>query len=149
MLDYRVPGDWSGNLMGLPLPGAWGISMVGYFGSGLPYSMTDASSHRQGECNENRLPASYSVDMRLNKDFAVGAAGRLLTWFVEVDNLFNRRNVLNVYSRTGLPDDDANVIGAGLALDEEEVAHYDRLYDYDPLNFSPPRTVRTGLEFSF
>ena len=25
----------------------------------------------------------------------------------------------------------------------------DDLYDNDPLNFSPPRTIRTGLEFNF
>jgi len=152
VLDYRVPANWSGNLLGLNLPGAWGISMVGYFGSGLPYTKTDASGNRLGERNENRLPASYSVDMRFNKDFAISSGGNQLTWFVEVDNLFNRRNVLDVYSRTGLPDDDANMFqGFALGTEEEQeaAARYDRLYDHDPLNFSPPRTVRTGLEFSF
>jgi len=148
VLDYRVPADWDGRLWGLKLPGAWGISMVGYFGSGLPYTRTDADGNRLGERNESRLPATYSVDMRFNKDFALSAA-RTLTFFVEVDNLFNRKNVLDVYSRTGLPDDDYNRIGAGLALDEDELEKYDRLFDHDPQNFSPPRTIRTGLEFTF
>ena len=74
----------------------------------------------------------------------------MLTFFVEVDNLFNRRNVLNVYSRTGLADDDAQSAVTGFALeDQPEVERYDNLYDHDPLHYSPPRTVRTGLEFSF
>ena len=149
VLDYRVPPAWSANLFGLRIPGAWGLSLVGYYGSGLPYSRTDADGNRLGERNENRLPAGYSVDMRFNKDFFFKGPERMLTFFVEVDNLFNRHNVLDVYSRTGLPDDDNNVIGSGLALDAEEVARYDRLYDHDPQNYSPPRTIRTGLEFTF
>ena len=87
--------------------------------------------------------------VRFNKDFAVGRVGRMLTFFLEVDNLFNRKNVLDVYTRTGLPDDDSNIQGAGLALDEDELEKYDQLFDHDPQNFSPPRTIRTGLEFTF
>jgi outer membrane receptor protein involved in Fe transport len=149
VLDFRVAGGWSGNLLGLRIPGAWGISMIGYYGSGLPYTKTDSDGNRLGERNEGRLPASYSVDARFNKDFALGHRGNMLTFFIEVDNLFNRSNVLDVYTRTGLPDNDGQVIGAGLSLDAEEVTAYDRLYDNDPQNFSPPRTVRTGLEISF
>jgi outer membrane receptor protein involved in Fe transport len=149
VLDYRVPPDWSYKLFGLKVPGAWGISAVGYYGSGLPYSRIDAGGNRLGERNQYRLPASYSVDMRFNKDFLLGPSKRMLTFFVEVDNLFNRHNVLDVYPRTGLPDDDANRVGSGLSLDAEEVEKYDKLFDHDPENFSPPRTVRTGLEFTF
>lgn len=151
-LDYRVPADWSGNLLGLQIPGAWGISMVGYYGSGLPYSRVDASGYRMGDRNESRLPVAYTVDMRFNKDFAVGGPGKQLTWFVEVDNLFNRKNVLNVYSRTGQPDDDAvQPLAETFATAEAdaEAVELNQLYDHDPLNYSRPRTVRTGLEFSF
>lgn len=149
VLDYRVPGDWNGNLFGLGLPGAWGLSLAGYFGSGLPYTKTDVDGNRLGERNESRLPANYSVDMRFNKDFSMGRGADVLTFFVEVDNLFDRRNVINVYSRTGLPNYDAQMQGAGLALNQEELKHYDYLSDHDPQNYSTPRTVRTGFEFSF
>jgi len=149
VLDLRIPEEWNGRFLGMKLPGAWGLSMVGYLRSGLPYTRTDANGNRLGERNENRLPATYSVDVRFNKDLTVGRPGDKLTFFVEVDNLFNRRNVLDVYTRTGLPDDDLNVSGTGLALDEEELNQYDHLFDHDPQNFSPPRTIRTGLEFTF
>jgi outer membrane receptor protein involved in Fe transport len=149
VVSYNAPKDWSGRLFGQKLPGAWGLSMVGYYGSGLPYSRVDASGNRMGERNGNRLPAVYTVDMRFNKDLAVGWNNSNLTFFIEVDNLFDRKNVLNVYTRTGLPDDDNRLVQADLSLDQEELNYYDRLYDLDPQNYSPPRTVRTGLEFSF
>ncbi|RKX27450.1 MAG: hypothetical protein DRP45_01025 [Candidatus Zixiibacteriota bacterium] len=150
VLDYRVPRDWSANLFGFDVPGAWGLSMVGYYGSGLPYTKTNEDGSRLGDLNQGRLPANYTVDMRFNKDMYFGAGANMLTFFVEVDNLFNRRNVLNVYSRTGLADDDAQSAVTGFALeDQPEVERYDNLYDHDPLHYSPPRTVRTGLEFSF
>jgi len=149
VLDYRVPEDWTYNLFGMNLPGAWGLSMVSYYGSGLPYTRTDVNGNRLGDRNANRLPATYSVDMRFNKDFKIGRQDNMLTLFVEVDNMFNRQNVLDVYTRTGQPDDDGNLRGADLALDVEELNAYDRLFDHDPLNYSPPRTIRTGLELTF
>jgi outer membrane receptor protein involved in Fe transport len=149
VLDLRIPRDWSGRMLGLKLPTAWGLSMVGYYGSGLPYTKTDENGNRLGERNQERLPANYTVDMRFNKDFLLGTVGRTLTFFVEVDNLFNRLNVLDVYTRTGRPDDDGVRSGETLSLDQNELDKYNELYDYDPLNYSPPRTVRTGLEFSF
>ncbi len=149
VLNYRVPADWQANFFGLQLPGDWGLSAVGYYGSGLPYTPTDQNGNRRGERNEGRLPASYTVDLRFNKQFAVPARSMMLSLFVEVDNLFNRRNVINVYSRTGLPDNDGWNTQGGLALDQQEVDRFDQLYDNDPQNFSPPRTIRTGFELTF
>ncbi len=101
--------------------------------------------------NEGRLPANYTVDMRLNKDFSFGGGKQPLSFFVEVDNLFNRHNVIDVYSRTGQADDDGLRIGSGWTTEEEKQtwSHYNELYDHDPQNFSPPRTVRVGMELSF
>ncbi|MEA2031593.1 MAG: TonB-dependent receptor [candidate division Zixibacteria bacterium] len=147
--SYQAPQDWQANIFGLSLPSAWGLTFVGYYGSGLPYTKTDASGNRLGERNEGRLPASYSVDMCFNKDFGLRAGSMMLTLFVEVDNLFNRRNVINVYSRTGLANNDGWDTQAGLSLDQQEVDQYDNLYDDDPQNYSSPRTIRTGLELNF
>lgn len=150
VLDYRVPREWSGNFFGLRIPGAWGINMVANYGSGLPYTKTDVYGIRLGERNEGRLPANYTVDCRFNKDFYFGRNNNnFLTFFVEVDNLFNRLNILNVYPVTGEPDDDNNAVSAGLSLDQQKLDRLDFLYDHDPLNYSAPRTVRTGLELNF
>jgi putative lipoic acid-binding regulatory protein len=88
--------------------------------------------------------------MRFNKDFYLGGGGDYLTtFFVEVDNLFDRRNVLDVYSRTGQPDNDGQYSAASLATDAELAEQLDNLYDLNPQNYSSPRTIRVGLEMSF
>jgi outer membrane receptor protein involved in Fe transport len=148
VMKFDAPRDWSAAIFGLKLPTDWGVNMVGYFGSGLPYTLTDQFGNRLGDRNQERLPAYVSVDMRFHKNFMVGPQRRL-TFFVEVDNLFNRKNVINVYTRSGLPDDDFQNQGSGLALSEEEMELANQLIDHDPQNFSAPRTIRTGLEFSF
>ncbi len=149
VLDYRVPADWSSNFLGLSLPGAWGLNVVGRYGSGLPYTPIDSDGSPLGERNEGRLPANYRVDLRFNKDFPFSDGKQNLSFFVEVDNLFNRRNIVNVYALTGQPDDDGFDPRGGLALDQAALDQYDYLYDRDPQNYSQPRTVRTGLEFTF
>jgi outer membrane receptor protein involved in Fe transport len=148
VFDMRFPRSWKGTLFGLPVPGAWGLVFVGYLGSGLPYTKSDDKGVRLGERNEGRLPTYSSVDMRFNKDMYLGKDEKMLTFFVEVDNLFNRHNILNVYSRTGQPDDD-NISNTSLSLDANVLNQLDNLYDHDPQNYSPPRTVRLGLEYSF
>ncbi|MEA1980581.1 MAG: TonB-dependent receptor [candidate division Zixibacteria bacterium] len=148
-MALEIPQDWSANLYGINVPSAWGLSLVGNYGSGLPYTKTDISGNRLGDRNESRLPSYYTVDMKFHKDFFMHNNSKYFSFFVEVDNLFDKRNVLSVYSRTGQPDDDGNVIGAGLSLDENDVNFYDELFDNDPQNFSAPRTIRTGLEFNF
>lgn len=149
VLDFRVPAEWKGKIFGLSIPGNWGVNMVGYYGSGLPYTKTDSMGNRFGERNEGSLPANYSVDMRFNKDFVLGKAKNTLSFFIEVDNVFNKKNILNVYTHTGLPDYDNRRYSGGLATDQQELTRLDHLYDHDPQNYGPPRTVRTGLEFGF
>jgi outer membrane cobalamin receptor len=149
VIDFRVPAQWSASVLGMPIPGAWGFSFVGRYGSGLPYTPIDNDGNAMGERNNSRLPAHYSVDMRFNKNFPIRSGHNMLSFFVEVDNLFNRRNITNVYSRTGQADNDGFQAGAGLALDATELGRLDALYDHDPQNYSAPRTIRTGLEFNF
>ena len=148
VMSYRAPFDWNARLFGQKLPGNWGLTFVGYYGSGLPYTQVDAKGNRLGERNEGRLPAHYSVDMRFNKDFGM-RGGKRVSLFVEVDNLFDRRNVVSLYEFTGLADNDGFSPQGGLAVSQQELDRYDRLYDKDPQNYAPPRTIRTGLELNF
>ena len=154
-INYHVPRDWKGNLFGMTIPGAWGINIMGRYGSGLPYTVTDENGNRIGGLNEARLPAKYSVDMRFNKDVFVMDKNLFFSFFVEVENLFNRRNIIEVYSNTGLASDDGRRVeltfdpdGAG-PLTAEDVNHYYRLMAQDPQNYSTPRTFRVGLELNF
>ncbi len=150
VVSYQAASDWKVDLLGIPVPGDWGLSFVGRYGSGMPYTVTDVMGNRLGERNEARLPSSSTVDMRFFKNIRMPNSAYVFSFFVEVDNLFNKRNIIDVYSRTGQPDDDGNaIVGASLALSQEQLDYYDRLYDHNPQNFSPPRTVRVGLELNF
>jgi hypothetical protein len=127
------------------MPSAWGLNTILSYGSGMPYTRTDNLGNRIGTPNSGRLPAYYRVDMRFVKDFFLGfAKDTRLSFFVEVENLFDRRNIINVYSNTGLPDDD----GQGWSLSEEDQEEYDLLVK-DPQNFDIPRTIRWGFEYVF
>ncbi len=150
-IDYRVSREWQGHFLGMNVPGAWGINLVGRYGSGLPYTVTDNMGKRVGGINEGRLPASYSIDMRFNKDLFLSKDNLFFSFFVEVENLFNRRNIVNVYANTGRPDDDgrrAGPDGSG-PYTAADVNKYYKLLANDPQNLSEPRTVRMGLEFNF
>jgi outer membrane receptor protein involved in Fe transport len=148
VVSYGVPENWSQRIFGLKMPTNWSLTFVGQYGSGMPYTKTDQDGNRLGERNEGRLPATFDVDMRFLKAFAVRGKSAV-NFFVEVDNLFNRRNVIDVYSRTGLATNDGLRPGNGFATNQTDLDYYDKLYDHDPQNFAPPRTVRTGLEFTF
>ncbi|MCP4634545.1 MAG: TonB-dependent receptor [candidate division Zixibacteria bacterium] len=152
-LSYRVPRDWEGNLFGMTVPGAWGLDMIGHYGSGLPYTVTNELGEREGGLNEARLPANFSVDMRFNKDVFVNKDNLFFSFFVEIQNLFNRRNVLSVYSNNGRSDDDGRRAGSDPDGDgpytEDDANRYYHLMAHDPQNFSAPRTFRVGLEFNF
>jgi hypothetical protein len=155
-VDYRVPRDWRGKFAGLTLPGAWGLNALAKYGSGMPYTKTDDQGNRLGALNEGRMPATYRVDLKFNKDFYLFKDKEThLSLFTEVVNLFDRRNVLHVYSNTGKPDDDGyhyeltvDPDGDG-PLTAEDVNRYYRLLAKDPQNYDAPRTVRWGIEFIF
>ncbi|PKK82945.1 MAG: hypothetical protein CVT49_11170 [candidate division Zixibacteria bacterium HGW-Zixibacteria-1] len=154
-MNYYVPRDWTGKFMGMNVPGAWGMNMIAHYGSGLPYTLTDINGVRYGSLNEGRMPSVFSVDFRFNKDIFLRNSKNFFSFFVEVENLFDRRNAVNVYTNTGRPDDDgrryeltADPDGDGPQTAEDANRYY-RLLSQDPRNYSAPRQVRVGLEFNF
>jgi hypothetical protein len=155
-LDYRVPREWQKVLLGVRVPGAWGLNALAKYGSGMPYTKTDDQGNRLGALNDGRMPATYRVDLKFNKDFYLFKEKEThLSFFTEVVNLFDRRNILNVYPNTGKPDDDGyhyeltvDPDGDG-PLTAEDVNRYYRLLAKDPQNYDAPRTIRWGIEFIF
>jgi len=61
---------------------------------------------------------------------------------VWVNNVFNKRNVINVYKNTGRPDTEQNPNDAGIVLPGREV-------DKSPLNYEYGRNIRVGLSMQF
>jgi outer membrane receptor protein involved in Fe transport len=148
--DFRVPRGEHPRLMGLALPDAWGLNVLAHYGSGLAYTRTDKNGNRVGQLNGERMPYTLRFDARFNRDFYLAStSGAMLSFFVEVENLFDRRNVVNVYTSTGSPDDDGLMALNVNSPTYEQEKLWQTLMARDPLNYENPRTVRAGLEFKF
>jgi hypothetical protein len=71
--------------------------------SGLPYTKTNRRGDRIGTKNSARLPWTWTTDLKIRRDFRIG--NTQAEFFVDITNLFNRKNIIGVYSYSGLPDD--------------------------------------------
>ncbi|MDI9341255.1 MAG: TonB-dependent receptor [Sediminibacterium sp.] len=140
-------------------------------GSGTPYTRrsfpvafgSNQRANIEGQINGSYKPWNIRTSLRVDKNFE-------LTWgkkdgenrktanlnvYLQVLNLLNRKNILDVYSFTGNPDDDGY-----LASDQAVQAiknlpsptSYQDLYAIrvnQPGNYSNPRVIRIGLLFDF
>ena len=117
-MDYRFDKNEGGLLKNS------GINLLFSFSSGHPYTRVwvetggqadpeDAGvdyiddtrpRHASEPVNSSRTPWTFTTDLRLDKSFEIGRFD--LNAFVIVENLFNRRNVINVYPLTGNAEDD-------------------------------------------
>ncbi len=130
------------------------------FSSGRPYT---PSTEKGGllEPNSKRLPPSSTVDLRIEKNFKFG--GFTLTLYTDIRNLLDTKNVIRVYSNTGLPDDNggrprfeplyySDYEFYGYSSPEEyyeaRVANWKRRVN-NPGHFDSPRTIRVGITASF
>ncbi len=128
----------------------WGISLLGRYGTGLPYtpSVTQYTSDRGistgFQINSRRKPAQFVLDLKANKTFKL--FGFDITGYLKVFNLLNTRTVINVWGDTGSPDFTTSVQNIGYDPKRPNtVAEYIAFPDF----YGPPRLVQTGIEFSF
>ena len=112
----------------------WGINLIGTFGSGLPYTPTDARGKNVGEVNSARKPWTGTVDMRINKDFDF--LNFKERFFVNIWNVFDKKNVYQVYTDSGKPDYSTN---PNTSEENQDNPHW----------YGPPRQIEFGLQLSF
>lgn len=112
----------------------WGVNFIGDMGSGLPYTPQDARGSLIGEINSGRQPWTANVDVRAYKTVRLGFTKTTL--FVDVANIFNKKNILNVFNNSGKPDYSTN------PNTSPENMHR-------PLYFGPMRHVSVGVELGF
>ncbi len=146
VMNMLAPDTIQRRILGVPLSG-WGLSLIGYFGSGLPYTPTNTLRESTAtERNQARLPAFVNLDLRVKKRFKAG--GFNYTLFSEVRNVFDRRNVVSVYANTGRPGDDGYTLESFSGRSEEFI-RLRRLLSLDPQQYAPPREIRMGFEIGF
>jgi outer membrane receptor protein involved in Fe transport len=116
-IDYRFGKDDGG-----PILERLGTNVLFTFNSGHPYTLSSGSAGQQGveqgaliendprtsnpleAVNSSVTPWNFSIDLRVDKTVDIGPLTANL--YVYVQNLLNKKNVINVYRRTGNAEDD-------------------------------------------
>jgi len=126
----------------LGVPKKWGLSIIGQYGSGKPYTPMFRGIRTMFE-NSERKPPQYRVDLRSHYDLYFYNIN--VSIFLLVYNLFDRLNEEIVYNDTGranyslIPTYTGNVYGPN-TLDE---------YLVRPHYFSSPREIKIGINIEF
>jgi hypothetical protein len=173
-LDYRFgKGD------GGPVLQELGITFLGTYSSGHPYTSGKGGADLEGDArdrqpleplNNSTTPSTFQVDMRLDKTFNISDLFDLNIYFFVV-NLFDTKNVQNVFLRTGTETDDGylgdpnqggtqvNTYGPDFAalytalnLDYHQqwyAATTGAAYTTQPVIYGPPRQIRFGIRLEY
>ncbi|RLA39972.1 MAG: hypothetical protein DRR06_18205, partial [Gammaproteobacteria bacterium] len=177
ILDYRFAKNDGG-----PVFNQSGLNFIFNFNSGHPFTLaggaygqtsfarsavdfeTDTRSREPVEpLGSSTTPWNFVFDMRLDKSFDL-VNTLSLNIYLEVLNLFDTQNVLNVYSRTGLAEDDGFINNFDAKELESAITSYGPEFRdfYNDVNIKNgetfreigelwgiPRQVRLGLKLSF
>ncbi|MCO6480407.1 MAG: TonB-dependent receptor [Phaeodactylibacter sp.] len=165
-MDYRYS---SGNkytgprLLGADIFANAGLNLQAIAVSGRPYTAALQAlpldgAGTIGSLNGARKPWNFTLNLRVDKNFNL--SNQLgLNVYVRVSNLLDRRNVINVYSATGSPEDDGflrtadgqdqinSVLNSQRPLESFLASYQWRILN--PNFFSLPRRIYVGAIFDF
>ena len=142
-----------------------------YTRSSTPYSniVAGTNSTLAGTINGSNMPWQYQADLRIDKTFMFNfnknkkdengktKAAKIgyLTVYVDIQNLFNFKNIISVYDYTGNPDDDGYLSAAAYQQQINSqiyVPSYINYYEMrvqNPYNYSRPFRASLGIQFGF
>jgi len=135
------------------MPGDWEMNLIWNVRSGLPYTPTDRSGTRiEGQYMSKRTPSTDAIDLNLTKFLTFGRWQTSL--WLEVRNLFNRRNLLHVddyYGRVGAPEAFDDYSGMEGWLNDSVSPNYvlNPFSGPNPEAWDNPRFIRLGLGLAF
>ena len=146
-----------------------GANIIFSAGSGTPYSkqsnITQEATYRnseretlEGSLYGSRLPWQSRMSAKINKEFEIKWSDKKSSYvnvYVQVQNLFNAKNIISVYRATGNAGDDGYLTYEGaqntIAAKNNEDS-YRNLYSLavnNPSHYSLPRMWRAGLSLNF
>ena len=142
-----VPLDWDQRhtlnfVVSLDKPANWGVSLIGKFGSGLPYT-PEFEDQRTSFANSGRRPAQYTFDLKAHKGFRLGPFRYSIS--LTVFNLFDRKNEIEVYRDTGRAGSTLAARRAGAIFGVNTLDEFLTRPDF----FSAPRQIRIGASWRF
>ncbi|MCX7763777.1 MAG: carboxypeptidase regulatory-like domain-containing protein [Bacteroidia bacterium] len=165
----KGPAISLGNKVIYPLKGA-GINITYNLGSGRPYTRyllpnpadvqfgVNPVNLISGQPLSNNLPWYNRFDIRVDRDFIIQRGNdkqSILNVYAIFLNAFNQRNVIGVYSYTGLPDDSGYIqsaVGQQLAASQYSRETFEFLYrlkERNPALLGLPLRIRLGILFTF
>ena len=180
--DYRYgEGDkYNGPVFGKndnPIFANTGLDIVFTGGSGTPYTRQSnptpaglsgvaTQSTLKGTLNGARLPWTFRIDLKLDKDFKIrkgvdptptskGKFPIYVNGYILIQNALNTKNILSVYPYTGNPNDDGYLSSAvgqqslETQLDRQAFLDQYSIRINNPGNYTMPRRIRCGLSFDF
>jgi len=140
-LQLFVPGTVKPRLFGLPIPNDWSLGLITEIRSGMPftpdakYPGISGASGEDIQRNSMRQPSIVNFNIRFAKAFELLTMD--LDFILEVENVFDSRNVEDVYAETGRPD--AQETQGNIVLGGTE-------YDKNPANWDYGRQIELGLQ---
>ena len=172
-MDYRYESGKKYNgprLFGADIFANAGVNAQMTTVSGRPYTQRVTptrygGSQIDGSINGARLPWNFNVDMRIDKSFNLsageGSKPLFLNVYFRVQNLFDTRNIIEVYTATGSAEDDGFIASPDgqsaiqsieLQGRQDDVDFFLESYNWRLLNpdfFSRPRRLYVGAVFEF
>ncbi|MFQ5650052.1 MAG: TonB-dependent receptor domain-containing protein [bacterium] len=156
-ISFEIPAGQGFRFLGTTFDRV-GLNIFTRYGSGLPFTIDEDADPLATE-NSERLPYFLTVDLRLRKDFKLFRS-LLATLYVDVNNLFDRRNLLNLVEdaehsciECELPLLDP-VTGEEIGTQIKRFEHGNprgdgRAADLNPEQFGAPRQILLGLGLRF
>jgi len=119
-----------------------GITFLFNYGSGFPFS--SPSKDINPPINDMRLPATYYLDIRMDKTFDVTKEIKS-TIYCQIFNVTDKRNIDAQYFQAGGPG------GGETTIDPAWYLYYNQPEGRwkDPAVFQPGRSMQVGIQFSF
>jgi outer membrane receptor protein involved in Fe transport len=108
--------------------------------SGLPYTKTNSKGQKIEITNSSRLPWNTSTSLRISRDFSFWR----MSWglVLEVENLFNKKNIVSVWTNTGLADNNGALEDGTLNAYKTGILRY---LNNDPRQPNPEYNYRADL----
>ncbi len=130
---FTIPAKEGPKLFGAYMLDNMDISLIFKANTGYPYSPGGRDAGLVIK-NSLREPAESTLDAMIGKEIPI--VGKLrMRIFAEILNLLNTKNIVHVYSDTGLPD--------------YTEGSYSQEYMRDPSNYGAPRSIRIGTSIKF
>lgn len=130
----------------------WNVSIIGRFGTGLPYTPLISGKQIYLRTNSERRPTQTNVDLLAEKSFDI--QDLIITVFLKVYNLFDVLNERLIYTDTGratytLLSSQGSAQATDKIAKEIPGVHAAEEYFVQPQFYMPPREVRLGASLEF